>query len=140
MTSDILWTILRNNPEFFSVEFLRRTKRKDGSASCGDLRRMLCRTAATMSAYKKGVISTADRDDEDFRNGVLTVWSVDTYNKLLRDGEQPIDAACNSWRRVDVLSIIKCSKVDSTTLPVDVLSGIHTLTNIYRLSHMPPAF
>jgi hypothetical protein len=146
ITTDELWTMLRfGSSSFFSVEFERRTSRSDGTNPAGTLRKMLCRTG--MNKYKLGVIPDVQRDTEDFRHGILTVWSFDSYLGNLRRGMSKLDAGLNAWRRVDLITLRSCSllsKIDleamginETLLPPDVIAGVHHLTNQYRLSHLP---
>lgn len=137
ITTDQLWTILREQGNrFFSVTFERRTSRKDGTADAGALRTMLCRTG--MNAYKKGVIPDQVRDAEDFRNGIITVWSVDVFRRNVKElGLDKEQAAWNAWRRIDVITVRECSLLEDAELPPEFVEGAHQITNEYRLSHLP---
>jgi hypothetical protein len=134
---DEIFGVLRNTNQFYSVEFERRTDRPDGTAPAGTVRRMLCRTAANMNAYKLGVISDEARDEQDFRCAVLTVWSVDAYHQNRRNGMSHENAAFNAWRRIDLTTVTRCSAIPSDDLPPDILANLHEITNAYRLANMP---
>lgn len=133
-TVDEIFNILRMHNQFFYVEFKRRTNSKDGSAKAGDIRKMLCKT--NMNKFKKGAISVAQRDEEDFKNGVLTVWSVNDYHKYVESGMSPIEAGFNSWRRVDLISLINCSVIPKKEIPPAIRMSFHKLSNRYRLSNI----
>lgn len=139
ITTDELFGVLRNESEgkFYSVTFERRTTRRNGSQAAGDIRTMLCRTAGTMDSYKLGVISTEERDAEDLRCGVLTVWSLDAYNTLRRGGMEAKEAKWRAWRRIDLMGIRECSLIDDDELPPTYRPYLHEVTNEYRRQNMP---
>ena len=134
MTVDEIFNILRLNNQFFQVSFNRRTDSKHSNAKAGDVRTMLCRT--NMHKYKKGIIEDAERDNEDFVNGILTVWSVSDYHNLVKKGMNPIQAGYNAWRRIDLTSLIECSIVPKKLLPPDIRNGLHIFKNQYRKTHL----
>ena len=122
---------------FFSVEFERRTTRPDGTAVAGDIRRMLCRTGGKMTAYKQGIIPDAQRDQEDFTHGLLTVWDVNAYMAAIRRGEPREAAGRAAWRRIDLVTLHKLSVVPRRRLPPDIRIGLHQISNGFRLANMP---
>ena len=136
-TVDVMFNVLRNTNQFFSVEFKRRTARPDGTAVEGDTRKMLCRAAGTMEAYKLGVIPTAARDEEDFRHAILTVWSMDAYMAQIRRGVERQVAAWNAWRRIDLTTVTQLSAMPLAQLPPDIRRNVHDITNAYRLANLP---
>lgn len=99
---------------------------------------MLCKTAAEMTRYKLGRIPQDARDEEDFRCGILTVWSMDAYMRNRRAGMDKETAGYNAWRRIDLMGLrhpeAKCSLVDSSKLPATYLPFLHEVTNQYRLA------
>lgn len=100
LTTAELWNFLRHNGNhFFRITFERRTTRPDGTAIAGSERTMICRTS--MNAYKQGIIPDALRDEEDFRCGVLTVWSVDQFHRLIRQGMSRELVPWRCWRTVE---------------------------------------
>lgn len=122
---------------FYSVEFERRTDRADGTAVAGDVRTMLCRTAGSMTAYKRGVIATADRDQEDFTHAILTVWDVQAYMRNRRNGMSRRAAGLAAWRRIDLVTVKRLSVTPRRRLPPDIRRGLHHITNAYRRANMP---
>ncbi len=134
-TVDEIFNILRMHNQFFYVEFERRTDSKNSSAKAGDIRKMLCRT--NMNRFKKGIVPDAKRDDEDFKNGVLTVFSVNDYHKYVKDGMNAIDAGYNSWRRIDLVSLVSCSVIPKKEIPPAIRMSFHKLSNRYRLDNIP---
>ena len=134
-TVDQIFDILHGEHQFFSVTFARRTTRKDGSAKAGDLRTLLCRTG--VSKYVKGVLPPGQRYNEDFKCCVLTVWAMDVFCSLRRQGLDKDAAAWRSWRRIDLTSIVKLSVLPDSDLPPDIYAGVHEITNEYRLANMP---
>ncbi len=122
---------------FYSVEFERRTSRSDGTAVAGDKRTMLCRTAGSMNAYKRGVISTAQRDQEDFNHAVLTVWDVQAFMRNRRAGMDNETAGRSAWRRIDLVTLTKLSAVPRRRLPPNIRRGLHHIRNAFRLANMP---
>lgn len=139
MTTDEIFNLLRNDSRgrFFSVVFERRTTNRLRNRFAGELRRMLCRSAGTMSSYKLGAISDEERDEEDLRCGVVTVWSMDAYMEQRRREINHETAALRSWRRIDLMGLKECSIVDATDLPPTYRPHLHRVTNPFRSQHMP---
>jgi len=101
-----LFSIIKHEGNrFFSVYFIRKTDSKNGKK--GQLRKMLCRTG--VNNYKKGIIPDEVRDKEDLDHGVLTVWSVDSYQSNIKNGMDKTLAASNAWRRINLDEIVSCS-------------------------------
>lgn len=90
-----------------------------------------------MKSHKQGIITDEQRDAEDLRCGVLTVWSMDAYMMLRRKGWDHERAAEGSWRRIDLMGIKECSLVDDKELPPTYRPQFHQVTNRFRLAHMP---
>lgn len=139
ITADELFDLLRYDTKgrFYSVLFERRTTRRDQTAQAGDLRKMLCRTAGTMTSYKQGVIADEERDAQDAQHGILTVWSMDSYMGMRNDGMAHENAAWAAWRRIDLMGLKECSLVEDDELPPTYRPFLHHLTNDYRLANMP---
>lgn len=139
ITVDELFDLLRNETEgkFYSVTFQRRTTRRNRSQAAGAIRTMLCRTAGTMESYKRGLIPAEARDAEDLRCGVLTVWSMDAYMHMRREGMSHENAAWAAWRRVDLMGLRACSLVDDDELPPTYRPHLHEVTNQFRRENMP---
>lgn len=133
LTVDEIFDLLQQENHFFSVTFERRTNGVHQVA--GDLRTMLCRTG--MSRYKLGLIPDAVRAEEDFRHGILTVWSLNDYNRNRRQGMSDFNAGYNAWRRIDLLKIKALSVVGPELLPPTIRNELHELTNVFRLANMP---
>ena len=138
LTVDQIFAQLRfATNQFYSVEFERRTNRPDGTAVAGDVRTMLCRTGGTMTAYKRGVISDAQRDQEDFTHAVLTVWDVQAFMRARAQGLNRQAAGCAAWRRIDLVTLRKLSVVPRRRLPPDIRRGLHQIRNAFRRANMP---
>ena len=147
---DELFNVLRySKGEFFTVQFERRTNSENWRLRAGDIRTMLCRTGVT--DFKRGIVSDAERDAEDFRHGILTVFDAGWFISQLRDiaarlkcriNEIPQDVryevGCNSWRRIDLCGLRDCSLIGDEALPPKIVPQFHSLTNEWRLAHMPP--
>lgn len=137
ITTAELFKLLRYNTggHFFRVTFECRTpSHRNPFAPAGRERTMLCRTG--VNAFKKGKIDQADRDAEDFRHGLITVWSVTDYHKNIKHGMTTVDAAFDAWRRIDLITVKECSLVDDVELPPEVVAGVHHITNEFRLKNM----
>jgi len=139
MTTDEVFNLLRygTKGKFFSVTFERRTTRRDGSAIAGELRTILCKTAGEMSSYKLGHVLDVDRDREDFRNAVLTVWDIQAFLSNKRQGMSQSIAGQNAFRRIDVTSVQRCSAIDNNELPPSIRIELHQITNQFRLQNLP---
>lgn len=149
ITVDELWTLLRfGGHEFFRVTFERRTTRRNGTAIAGQLRTLICR--AGVNAYKRGIIPDPVRDEQDFRNGVITVWSIDVFNRRLRETAAAMGMPISEvppaekraigwqcWRAIDIVTIKELSLMDVGELPPDIRAGVHQITNEFRLANMP---
>lgn len=137
ITVDQLWQELRYGTEgkFFSVEFERRTNSQRRVQVAGDIRKMLCRTQ--MHSYKKGIISDRHRDEQDFRCGILTVWSMDSYMLSRRHGTTHEVSAMDAWRRIDLAGVRKCSLFHNEEISMRIHSELHEITNTWRLANMP---
>lgn len=136
VTVDEIFRLMRSGGgRFFSVEFERRTRSRHSAQVEGDRRVMLCRTQ--MQAHKKGIISDVLRDEEDFRCAVLTVWSVNDFMRLRKLGQNHRDAGFNSWRRIDLAGIVKCSILTPNEVDIWIRLEIHRITNPYRLQNLP---
>ncbi|CAK9251241.1 unnamed protein product [Sphagnum jensenii] len=68
---------------FFTIAFKRKTKGKNGEP-VGEIRRMVCRRH--VRKYVKGVLPIGQRAAEDLRCEVLTVFCIDTFHKLRKEG------------------------------------------------------
>lgn len=90
--------MLHSSNKFFSVEFIKRTNNQK--------RIMLCRTG--MKKYKKNSIND-NRESRDVKHDLITVWSVDSFNRNLAKGMDKEQAGFNAWRSIDLRSISKCS-------------------------------
>ncbi len=130
LTVDELFDLLRYDTDgrFYSVTFERRGTRRDGSQRPGDLRTMLCKTAATMTRYKRGVISNEHRDEEDLRCAVLTVWDVQAFMRNIKRGMSKWSAGYNAWRRIDLAGLKECSLVELGELPPTIRLELHAAT------------
>lgn len=91
---------------FFSVTFALKNKAKDGRPA-GTLRDMLCRRR--VKKYVKGIISPAARRMEDDRCEVLTVWDVQKFQELLKQGLPKMTAGRKSYRRINLQGIVSIS-------------------------------
>jgi hypothetical protein len=136
---DQIYNLLRfdTRGRFFSVTFERRTNGLNQRA--GEIRTMLCRTAGTMSAFKRGVIPTERRDREDFRNAVITVWDCAAYLRNLSAGMDRETAGREAFRRIDIAGIKSCSIVSKSQLPPTIKRQWHRIHNAFRLANMPQA-
>lgn len=90
--------ILGSSNKFFSVEFTKRTNNQK--------RIMLCRTG--MNKYKKNSTDES-RKSRDIKHDLITVWSVDSFNRNLAKGMDKEQAGFNAWRSIDLRSVSKCS-------------------------------
>lgn len=136
ITTADLFNLLRNsNGHFFKVRFECRTASRRHCLPAGRDREMLCRTG--VKAFRKGKISQEERDKEDFRNGVLTCWSVGDFHQNVKDGKPTMEAAFDAWRRIDILTVKECSLLDDDELPPEIVDGVHQISNEFRLQNMP---
>ena len=139
ITVDELFNLIRFGTEgkFFSVTFQRRTDRRDGSAVAGDLRTMLCRT--NMTKFKLGVVSDFERDEEDFRNAIITCWDFGQYIVNRRTGLSKRQAGFRSWRRIDICGIRNISLLNRNEiiLPPKIRPHLHRINNVFRLANLP---
>lgn len=101
----VLHEIVSRGGQFFRVQFYKR----DGSG----LRDMLCRRS--VQRYVQGT-AKHDRFVEDLANQCLTVWDVDVYRRLLREGKSEQDAGKGSYRRIPLDSVVAISGVPAEQL------------------------
>lgn len=110
---------------------------------------MLCRTG--MASFKRGIITDPERDAEDFRHGILTVFDAGWYISQLRRLALRLKCSTalipdavkqqigyNAWRRIDLCGLVDCSLIGDEALPPTIVPEFHNLTNEWRLQHMPP--
>lgn len=131
-----IFNLLHRSQKFFSITFERRTTRRDETARAGELRTMLCRSG--VNKYKRGIISDAQRLIEDFNACILTVWSIDVFMRLRRQGMGIAMAGQRSWRRIDLTKIQKCSILEENELPPVMVQNMHDIRNGFRLANLPP--
>lgn len=91
---------------FFSVDFARkRDKKVNGRIveAAGSIRRMLCRTG--VAKYVKGVLPEGQRDREDERCEVLTVWDMGVYQALRKEGKAQEEAGEQAYRHINLADV-----------------------------------
>lgn len=99
--------------QFFSVDFARKTDKKVNGVIVepkGMIRHMLCRRG--VGKYVKGVLPEGQRQAEDERNSVLTVWDVGVYQSKRKEGMEQEIAGEQSYRRINMADV-KCISIAS---------------------------
>lgn len=110
------WQQLNDRNKFVRVHFRLKNDAKDGRPA-GTLRIMFCRRRVyrytnAVTGLGTYCISPAERQAEDRRCNVLTVWDVEKFHQLRAAGLGRIAAGRGAYRRINMAQVLRIEPWD----------------------------